>query len=115
MRLGFLILSLLLTHGICISQIQDSTVVKVKTVTDTLVDSKQQVVRPIAPVAEADSVSIKALKDDAYLAEIDQKWREELYNNTLFDTIYKSVTELTYEEVDYPELHTDTLKKRLKR
>jgi membrane-bound lytic murein transglycosylase D len=114
MRLGFLILSLLLTHGICISQIQDSTVVKVKTVTDTLVDSKQQVVRPIAPVAEADSVSIKALKDDEYLAEIDQKWREELYNNTLFDTIYKSVTELTYEEVDYPELHTDTLKKRLK-
>ena len=38
---------------------------------------------------------------------------EELFSSGLYDTIYKSVSELDYEEVDYPELPTDTLKKRL--
>jgi len=48
-------------------------------------------------------------------AELDKKWLEELYSNSLFDTIYKSVTELKYDPVYYPELPTDTLKARLKR
>ncbi|TYA73025.1 transglycosylase SLT domain-containing protein, partial [Seonamhaeicola marinus] len=42
-----------------------------------------------------------------------EKWYEDLYNNNLFDTIYKSVTELTFNEIDFPELPTDTLKARL--
>lgn len=46
---------------------------------------------------------------------LDKKWLDELYNNTLFDTIYKSVAELNNKPVDYPELSTDTLKARLQR
>ena len=65
--------------------------------------------------AEPDTLNIKSLKDLPEAAELDQKWLEELYSNSLFDTIYKSVTELTYEPVDYPELTTDTLKARLER
>ncbi|WP_339622620.1 LysM peptidoglycan-binding domain-containing protein [uncultured Winogradskyella sp.] len=64
---------------------------------------------------EIDSLSIKNLKDLQEASKLDEKWLEELYNNSLFDTIYKSVSELTYEPVDYPELTTDTLKARLKR
>ena len=52
--------------------------------------------------------------DHQFAAEIDQKWLEELYSNNLFDTIYKSVSELKYDPIDYPELPTDTLKARLK-
>ncbi|SDS42436.1 LysM peptidoglycan-binding domain-containing protein [Winogradskyella sediminis] len=62
-----------------------------------------------------DSVDIKSLTDLPEVAELDKKWLDELYSNSLFDTIYKSVTELNYEPVDYPELSTDTLKARLER
>ncbi|GAA4234012.1 LysM peptidoglycan-binding domain-containing protein [Postechiella marina] len=79
---------------------------------DTLIDGSVKHVKEI--LAIADSTSIKNLGDNAFASELDKKWFEELYNNTLFDTIYKSVTELTFEEVDYPELPTDTLKARLK-
>ncbi len=65
--------------------------------------------------AVKDSLSIKALEDLEEAKKIDEKWLEELYSNSLYDTIYKSVTEMSYEEVDYPELTTDTLKARLKR
>lgn len=66
-------------------------------------------------LAEPDTLNIKNLEDLPEAAELDQKWLEELYSNALYDTIYKSVTELTYEPVDYPELSTDTLKARLAR
>ncbi|GGD17019.1 lytic transglycosylase [Hyunsoonleella pacifica] len=79
----------------------------------TLVDVEQKVITSIKPILD-DSLSVKKLKDIDHLAEIDAKWRKELYNNDLFDTIYKSVTEMSFEEVDYPELPTDTLKKHLK-
>ena len=62
---------------------------------------------------EKDSVDVKALKDNDFASALDQEWLEELYGNSLFDTIYKSIGELKYEEVYYPELPTDTLKKRL--
>lgn len=62
-----------------------------------------------------DSLDISELKDLQQAAEYDKKWLEELYSNALFDTIYKSVAELKYAPVDYPELSTDTLKARLKR
>lgn len=52
-------------------------------------------------------------RDHARLAELDSIWKQELYSMSLFDTIYKSVTELDYEAVDYPDLPTDTLKARL--
>ena len=62
-----------------------------------------------------DSLDVKNLLDLPEAAELDKKWLEELYNNSLFDTIYKSVSEMTYKSVDYPELSTDTLKARLER
>ena len=64
--------------------------------------------------AETDSTSISNLKDLEFALKLDEAWFEELYSNRLFDTIYKSVTELDYQPVDYPELATDTLKARLK-
>ena len=81
---------------------------------DSVIDGKlfsEQ--KTIAPVA--DSLSIKNLSDLPHAAELDEKWLDELYSNALFDTIYKSVTELEYEPVYYPELRTDTLKARLAR
>ena len=65
--------------------------------------------------SEIDSTNVKTLQDIPEVAELDKKWLDELYNNTLFDTIYRDVTNLDYKPVDYPELSTDTLKSRLKR
>ena len=100
------------------SQGQDSTKVKTEDVkhaaADTIVDGKTIIDAKKIP-AIADSTNIKSLEDLELAAKIDEKWLEELYSNSLFDTIYKSVTELNYEPVDYPELSTDTLKARLKR
>lgn len=72
---------------------------------------------PVAKISvKQDSLSFKTLKEDNTLAkQIDEKWLEELYSNSLYDTIYKTVSELDYKTVDYPELLTDTLKARLKR
>ncbi len=53
------------------------------------------------------------LKDHPSISKLDAKWRKELYNSNLYDTIYKSVTELEYQPVEYIDLPTDTLKARL--
>ncbi len=112
MAFRFFIIILLLNIGTCFPQAQDSVSSQKEQVKDSLVDGDSQVVKPIKEIV--DSTSIKNLKDDALAAKLDEKWLEELYSNRLFDTIYKSVTELTFEAVDYPELPTDTLKARLK-
>ncbi|MEP5256019.1 MAG: LysM peptidoglycan-binding domain-containing protein [Winogradskyella arenosi] len=62
-----------------------------------------------------DSLDIKNLLDIPEAAALDKKWLDELYSNALYDTIYKSVVEMSYEPVEYPELSTDTLKARLAR
>ena len=80
-------------------------------VKDSVIDGKKVLPKTIKPVK--DSTAINQLKDNEHAAEIDKKWLEELYSTALFDTIYKSVTDLKYDEVDYPELPTDTLKARL--
>ena len=97
-------------HSNCFAQIEKDSIVSTQ---DTLVDAKQTVKAEIKP--ELDSISKITLEDNALAAELDRKWLEELYNNTLYDTIYKSITELKYDLVDYPELSTDTLKARLER
>ena len=78
---------------------------------DTIVDGNSILKTPegLAPVEE------DVLTDNEFATEIDQKWLEEIYSNSLFDTIYKSVSELKYDEVYYPELSTDTLRRRLDR
>ncbi|MFD1062590.1 LysM peptidoglycan-binding domain-containing protein [Winogradskyella litorisediminis] len=82
-------------------------------VTKTILDGKAEVETEIPAIK--DSLNISNLEDNPLAAEIDEKWRKELYSNALFDSIYKTVTELDYQPVDYPELSTDTLKARLAR
>ncbi|MFD0863165.1 LysM peptidoglycan-binding domain-containing protein [Sungkyunkwania multivorans] len=53
-------------------------------------------------------------KDNKELAHIDSLWIKELYNASLFDSIYSEVSNLDYDTIIYPELDTETLKKRLK-
>ncbi|MCA0152390.1 LysM peptidoglycan-binding domain-containing protein [Winogradskyella vincentii] len=81
---------------------------------DSIIDGRTISTQNKIP-AELDTLGIKNLQDLTEAKELDQKWLEELYSNSLYDTIYKSVSELTYEPVDYPELTTDTLKARLER
>ncbi|SFZ90149.1 membrane-bound lytic murein transglycosylase D [Flaviramulus basaltis] len=101
MAFRFFIILLLLNVGIGFSQSQDS-----------IIDGTPKTIKVIE--VENDSTSIKKLVDNELAAKLDEKWFEELYSNALFDTIYKSVTELDFDEIDYPELPTDTLKARLK-
>lgn len=80
-------------------------------IADTLIDGRSQIIKAVNPVE--DSLSKRTLEDHKVAAALDEKWLNELYSTSLFDTIYKSVSELKYDEVYYPELPTDTLKKRL--
>ncbi|MCA0131279.1 LysM peptidoglycan-binding domain-containing protein [Winogradskyella alexanderae] len=81
---------------------------------DSIIDGRPISTENKIPI-EKDSFGIKSLQDLEEAKALDAKWLEELYNNTLYDTIYKTISELTYEPVDYPELSTDTLKARLER
>jgi len=80
-------------------------------ISDTLIDGKLQANKTIKPIT--DSLVKRIFEDHKMAAELDAKWLNELYSSSLYDTIYKSVSELTYDDVYYPELPTDTLKKRL--
>ena len=92
---------------------QDSLTTVKTTYKDSVVDGRAVYTKE--PIVN-DSLSIKdTLKDDEFVAGIDEKWLEELYSNSLYDTIYASVSDLDYSEIDYPELPTDTLKKRLQK
>lgn len=94
------------------SSVKDTLAVQNTVVKDSLVIDNTHVVKTIEAVI--DSTSINNLKDDEFVLKLDEAWFEELYSNHLYDTIYKTVTEQSYEPVYYPELHTDTLKARLK-
>jgi len=100
-----------------VTQTKDSIIPQVKVdktiTTDSILDDAQATLKPVPVVL--DSLSIKELQDHKQAAQLDEKWLEELYGNSLFDTIYKTVEELKYKKVDYPELSTDTLKARLAR
>ncbi len=81
-----------------------------------------KVIRTIGNELQTATVTSTSVKDSlVYIAQdhpkmsrLDSLWKQELYNSSLFDTIYKSVTELAYEPVEYIDLPTDTLKARLK-
>ena len=57
--------------------------------------------------------SSRAFQDVPQLAAIDSLWLREIYNSSLFDSIYRSVTEDPAKTIDYPELSTEVLKERL--
>ncbi|MDB9960519.1 LysM peptidoglycan-binding domain-containing protein [Oceanihabitans sp.] len=80
-------------------------------VIDTVVDKQDFYKKEIKSLGQLDSIA--EFQDIEHASQIDEKWLDELYNNSLFDTIYRSVSELDYKAVYYPELPTDTLKARL--
>lgn len=80
---------------------------------DTIIDGQAYFKKSIKALEDVDLS--KGLEDNQFAADIDQKWLEELYSNTLYDTIYRNVSGLKYDAVYYPELTTDTLKARLAR
>lgn len=112
MALRILIIVLITNMGLCLGQTKDSTALQKAIASDSLIDGNRNTAKAIKVVM--DSLSIRKLSDNDEAASIDKKWLEELYSNDLYDTIYKSISDLTYENVDYPELPTDTLKARLK-
>ncbi|WP_396602609.1 LysM peptidoglycan-binding domain-containing protein [Algibacter sp. R77976] len=129
MAFRFFIILGFLNISVCFAQTQDSisiqnVPVQNSVIKDTIEVKHTAVVRDSSVIdntlvvkvieAEIDSTSIKNLKDNEFVLKLDDAWFEELYSNRLYDTIYKTVTELDYKPVDYPELHTDTLKARLK-
>ena len=81
---------------------------KKATALKSLIDGNPQTLELIS---HNDSFSKRSLEDNKLAAELDEKWLNELYSSSLYDTIYKSVSELKYDNVYYPELPTDTLKK----
>jgi membrane-bound lytic murein transglycosylase D len=82
-------------------------------VIDTIIDGQAYFKKSIKSIEVLELP--KVLQDHEFAADIDKKWLEELYSNTLFDTIYRDVSGLKYDAVYYPELTTDTLKARLQR
>ena len=84
-------------------------------VVDTIIDGKTYFKKHLNIKPLIDSSQVNTFEDHKLAAKLDEKWLEELYSTNLYDTIYKSVSELSYDSVDYPELTTDTLKARLKR
>ncbi|MFH6767343.1 LysM peptidoglycan-binding domain-containing protein [Gaetbulibacter aquiaggeris] len=98
--------------GFCLGQTKDSLGSPKTKVLDSLIDGNENLSKIIK--AQIDSVSALSFLDNDHAATIDEKWLEELYGNDLYDSISKSISELTFEEVDYPELSTETLKARLK-
>ena len=109
MKFNWFFIVLTLQFGF--AQTQDPIQETQTTITDTVIDGSSKAVKRVEAIP--DSLSNKTLEDLPVAAEIDEKWLAELYSNSLFDSIYKSVSELDYEEVYFPELPTDTLKKRL--
>src|SRR5690606_29011506 len=57
--------------------------------------------------------SLYALKDYSASKRVDQLLLEEFLHSGLYDTIYKDISNLEYERIDYIDLPTDTLKARL--
>ncbi|MFV0566823.1 MAG: LysM peptidoglycan-binding domain-containing protein [Flavobacteriaceae bacterium] len=98
-RFCTILLLLLCTSGF--SQVQDTD-----TLTSSTVDVKQVTV-------QSDSTLFQKVEDFELANQVDEKWLEELYSNSLYDTIYNSVSGLSFETVDYPELPTEILKQRL--
>ncbi|WP_338357122.1 lytic transglycosylase domain-containing protein [Yeosuana marina] len=112
MVLRIFIIILIANIGVCFGQTTDSIPSQKMVTNDSLVDGH---VNTSQPIKALDSLTIKKLSDNGDTALMDKKWLLELTSNDLYDTIYKSIAEQTYEDVDYPELSTDTLKARLKR
>ena len=112
MAFRFFKITFLLCVASATAQMQDTIPNSKKLNSDAL---KQQAVKVSKEITtQKDSVLIQKVEDDLLAAQVDEKWLEELYSNSLYDTIYNAVADISFEEVEYPELSTDVLKARLK-
>lgn len=101
MAFRFFIIVLLFTSITCFSQIKDTTL------NETPKKNSKQL------RTQKDSLLIQKIEDNLFAANLEEKWLEELYSNSLYDTIYNSITDISFEAVEYPELSTELLKSRL--
>ena len=67
---------------------------------------------PVVNTITKDSL-IYDLQDHAIAKKADSLWMQELFSASLFNELYNDIANETFEEVEYKELPTDTLKKRL--
>ncbi|WP_106793768.1 LysM peptidoglycan-binding domain-containing protein [Aquimarina sp. Aq78] len=102
------------TKEIVLNKTQDikQNTVRVVDTTQVIKTTGELQTTTLTSTSAKDSV-IYVANDHPRMAQLDSIWKQELYNSNLFDTIYKSVTELKYEPVEYVDLPTDTLKARL--
>ncbi len=63
----------------------------------------------VETLAIIDSVQQRILK----VEKQEERWRNEVLNNGIYDSLINAVSTQSYEAIYYPELPTDTLKKRL--
>ena len=73
--------------------------------------SNSQSADSLAPLSTPtiDSVQLNLVK----VQQMEKHWYNELYNNSQYDTLTFFNSNQSYEPIYYPELPTDTLKKRL--
>ncbi|PKV48755.1 membrane-bound lytic murein transglycosylase D [Aquimarina sp. MAR_2010_214] len=102
------------TKEIVLNKTQDlkQNTVRVVDTTQVIKTTGELQTTTLTSTSVKDSV-IYVANDHPRMSQLDSIWKQELYNSNLFDTIYKSVTELKYEPVEYVDLPTDTLKARL--
>ncbi|MCF6308188.1 MAG: LysM peptidoglycan-binding domain-containing protein [Flavobacteriaceae bacterium] len=83
-------------------------------VTDTIItkQSEGDFGSPLVNTTTKDSL-IFDLQDHAIAKKADSLWMQELFSTSLFNELYNEITNETYGSIEYRELPTDTLKKRL--
>ncbi len=101
-----LLLIMVFNFSVLFSQEIDSLAVKKDSVSTQLPETVTTFV-----TLEKDSIAV--LKDFAYARKIDSLWLRDLYDNKRFEELYGSVQNLDFNPIDYQELSTETLKKRL--
>lgn len=117
MRIKNVPLLLLLVCGLASAQTKKHTKslhTKNIQIVDSITVSKISSDMPSTVVAtKFKDTTVFDLQDLALARKKDSLWMEELYKSNLFDEIYESVTDISYENVDYPELSTEKLKLQL--
>ena len=101
MAFRFFIAIVLFNTTVCFSQLKDTI-----SITNKKAASKQL-------RTQKDSLLVQKVEDNIFASDLEAKWLEELYSNSLYDTIYSSIADISFEEVEYPELSTELLKSRL--
>jgi membrane-bound lytic murein transglycosylase D len=112
-------LLLILVFGNSFAQKDQKQNDKIKTKTIQVVDSikvskiSEELPSTVVATKIKDSI-VFDLKDLAIAQKKDSLWLNELYKSDLFEEMYNSVANQSYEPVEYNEVSTEVLKQRLK-